>query len=766
MTQSGIKILLMAFFMLTFVAAFSQEKLPLKDVLLQIEKQHSVNFNFTEETIAGYTITAPDSKLALKEKLENIQLEVPIGFEIIGDYVVVTKNPDALPDPKNVMTFDLNEVVIENFLTSGISKKKYGDIVIKPQIMGILPGLIEPDVLQTMQQVPGIYSVDESITNINVRGGTHDQNLFLWNGIRMFQTGHFFGSISAFNPALSNTISISKNGSPAFFGESVSSVVDISTRSKNIEETGFGIGGNLISVDFFAKLKLSEKASFVVSARRSYTDAWNSPTYKTYYKRTFQNTIVTNLESNQVVDYNTDEDFHFYDATFQYRQKIGTRHEFFIDGIGIKNQLGIHQSATVEGVYNSKYSSLEQESFGGNGNWKTIWNPRNTTTVSIYLSSYKLDAANESIEKNQALQQQNKVLDLGVRIENHHKINSSWSFNNGYQYNETAVSNADVINTPQIRRSIKEVMRTHALIAETEYASDDREIVFKGGIRGNYFEQLQKVIFEPRVQFNYKLSQTLKVEILGEQKSQTLSQIVDLQRDFLGIEKRRWTLAGDDVPIQKSSQLSFGLVFKNSDWTVTLDNFYKQVSGISTPGQGFQNQLELIRLNGNYTVAGTELLVQRNFNHFYTWLGYSFNRNEYEFGNFDPSRFPNNFEIQHSVSSAVIYENKKLKLALGGKWNSGRPITTPISFTNYTITYNDPNDDYLDDYLQFNLSGAYYWDFGKKTRLQATASVLNLFNNKNVINRYYRVNTLVNDIEKVNTYATERTPNLSLRLTF
>ena len=97
----------------------------------------------------------------------------------------------------------------------------------KPKKLGILPGLIEADVLQVMQQIPGINSVNESVSSINARGGTHDQNLFLWNGIKMYQTGHFFGLISVFNPNLAHTISIIKSGSSAFYGESVSSVVDI-----------------------------------------------------------------------------------------------------------------------------------------------------------------------------------------------------------------------------------------------------------------------------------------------------------------------------------------------------------------------------------------------------------------------------------------------------------------------------------------------------------------------------------------------------------
>jgi len=765
MMRPKINSLWIVFLLLLSAAAFSQEKLPLKSVFMAIEKQHKVKFNFTDETISNYEATVPDASLPLQKQLEFLQQQTPLGFEILNDKYIVVTAGKPIGESENHMNFDLNEVVIDNFLTSGISKKKYGNFEIKPEKFGILPGLTEPDVLQTMQQIPGIYSSDESISNINVRGGTHDQNLFLWNGIRMFQTGHFFGLISAFNPALANTISISKNGSPAFYGESVSSVVDISTHDSAIEESRFGVGINLISADFFAKIKASKKATFVISARRSYTDLADTPTYKTYYNRMFQNTIVTKIDNNQIVDYHTDENFFFYDFTVQYRQKIGDKHEFFLDGIGINNKLDIRQDALIGGIFNSKFSSLEQQSFGGNINWKTTWNANNYTRFNAYVSSYNLDAVNESIESNQILKQQNTVLDAGFRIENHHQVKPSMGFNYGYQYNETGITNFDDVNAPAFKRKITEVMRSHAAVLESEYAPADKSMLVKGGIRANYFEQLAKFVIEPRLQFSLTLTQTLKLEILGEQKSQTASQIIDLQRDFLGIEKRRWTLADGDVPLQQSTQFSIGLSFQNKKWLVSLDNFYKKVSGISSPGQAFQNQLELIKINGNYTVVGSEILIRRSFEHFYSWLGYSFNRNEYHFDYFLPNQFANNFEIQHSVTAAAVYEQNRIKIALGGKWNSGRPTTTPLGFTSNVITYNVPNDQFLDDYVQFNLSASYYWNIGK-SRLQANASVLNLFDKKNIINRYYRINTQANDIESVNTYSMERTPNLSLRWYF
>jgi hypothetical protein len=43
--------------------------------------------------------------------------------------------------------------------------------------------LIEPDILQSVQALPGVESTN-SIANINVRGGTNDQNLVLWDNIK------------------------------------------------------------------------------------------------------------------------------------------------------------------------------------------------------------------------------------------------------------------------------------------------------------------------------------------------------------------------------------------------------------------------------------------------------------------------------------------------------------------------------------------------------------------------------------------------------
>lgn len=665
---------------------------------------------------------------------------------------------------------ELTEVVAHQYLTSGICKKKDGTIEAQPKKFGILPGLTEPDVLQTLQQIPGIYSADETVSNISVRGGTHDQNLFLWNGIRMFQTGHFFGLISAFNPSLAHKISIAKNGASAFFGESVSSVVNISTHSKNIEDSQTSIGSDLISADVYTKFKLSPKASIELSSRRSLTDFFSTTTYRNYSNRVFQNTIVTDLQSSNVNPIKSDQTFYFYDLTFQYQQKIGSRHELTFDAITIRNHLDVDQTSNTA----QRNSFLGQENIGAALNWKTAWNDKNTSQINFYSSYYNLDATRNAIQSNQVFSQQNTLLDLGLQIKNTHRWSEKFSINTGYQWNEIGVSNDDEINSPAFSRHIKEINRTHVGIVEINYQSLSKKTLLIIGGRLNHFENFEKSRIESRVQLHQGLTRSLSLEMLTEQKSQTLSQIIDLQQDFLGIEKRRWTLANNaSIPITQSNQWSIGLTFKNSKWLLTWDNFYKKVSGITSNSQGFQNQFEFAKATGSYNVIGTEMLVQRSFERYQAWISYSYNENKYQFKSLDAQEFPNNFELVHTLSAMAAYNWNHIKVALGGKWHTGKPLTEPatntLNVTNPaqpTIDYQAPNSSRLPAYFQLNFSAAKIWKWNEKTELQTSFSVLNLLNKENTIHQYYRVNAAQTGIESVRIYSLQRTPNLSVKFRF
>lgn len=760
-----------------YISVINNQKLdkPLCGYLLDEETKEPIqNATLLVTGTNTYTITNENGFFELKTKSANTIEISHLNYksELIQSSFLYVENCPKLY-LKNITTA-LENVIAQTYLTKGITKKSNGTYEIKPKKIGQLPGLTEPDVFQTMQQIPGINATDESISNTSVRGGTHDQNLFLWNGIRLYQTGHFFGLISSLNPNLAHKINIAKNGTSAFYGDGVSSSVLISTHADSIENTKGAIGINLINADFYTKVKTSNKSNIEISGRRSYTDLVTSPTYTNYFNKIFQNTIVTNYFDNQNIKYNSNEDFYFYDFTAQYHQKIKQKTDLFVDILSISNVLDVLQTKTENSLTTSKYSCLEQQTYGINALLKTDWNAKNSSEISIYASYYNINSENESIENNQIFNQENIILDTGIKLQNSHILSDKFTFLNGYQFNEIGIRNVDIVNTPVFSRKIKEVLKNHALIAELKYRSANDKFNGRIGFRQNYIQEFSTFIFEPRIQLNYKFTPFFQLEIMGESKHQTTSQIVDLQQDFLGIEKRRWTLSNnEDIPIVKSNQASLGFSFNKNNWLLTLENFYKKVDGITSMSQGFQNQFEFVKTSGNYTVYGSEFLIQKQFKPITAWISYTFQENNYDFNTLNPATFSNNFEIKHALKSAIISDFKNIKLAIGAQWFTGRPTTFPSSSTPIytdpetpTVGYQMPNSSNLEDYFQVNFSGSYAFNMGKKSKLNLGFSIQNVLNNKISVNQHYRINNNTNIVEQVNTSSLERTPNAFLRFTF
>jgi hypothetical protein len=71
-----------------------------------------------------------------------------------------------------------------------------------------------------------------------------------------------FGLISAYNPNVTNKITVSKNGTSAAYSDGVSSTINMSTNDK-VGTTISGGGGNLISADAFVEIPLAKISSWI-----------------------------------------------------------------------------------------------------------------------------------------------------------------------------------------------------------------------------------------------------------------------------------------------------------------------------------------------------------------------------------------------------------------------------------------------------------------------------------------------------------------------
>ncbi|WP_386131634.1 TonB-dependent receptor plug domain-containing protein [Winogradskyella litorisediminis] len=749
------------------MCCFSQSnkaKIPLKTILKSVEETFNVRISFADETIETISILPPNQNFTLQQTLDDISKKTGLIFNVLNERFIALEKPKT-NDLSNVKLQRLDEVFVQNYLTKGISKSIDGTIEISPQKFGILPGLSEPDILQTIQTLPGITSVDERISNINIRGGTNDQNLILYEGIRMYQTGHFFGLISAFNPYLTQNVNVSLNGTRTKYGSGVSSLISINNDDNITEKTKSGAGFNLLSVDGYSSFKLSDKMGLQVSARRSYTDALLTPTYDNYLERIFNNSQLSNNNSPQQ-QLQQNESFFFYDASLKFLYDIDKKSKLRVNAITIFNQLDYSAN---DDFNQGTTSNLSQKSYAANVTYDRRINKSTEFNTQIYFSNYQLFGSNVINQSNQSLTQENVVNDFGLRANFLKSVDNHLSINYGYQFNDISVSDLEDVSNPNFRRFERNVLSTHGVYGEAEFTSVSKNTYGRVGLRGNYIGKLDALLFEPRFSFSQKFLSYFKFEILGEIKSQSITQFIDLQQDFFGIEKRRWQLSnGNDVPILKSNQFSVGINYKNNGLLVSAEAYTKKVSGISAESQGFQNQFQFVNADGDYAIKGIDFLFNKQFKNFSTWFSYSFSKNNYRFQSLNNNEeFPNNIDIQHviNISSAYVLDN--LKISAGLNWHSGRPFTEPSEnqFNSGTILYKSPNDERIEDYMRLDISANYNFEVAKNVNGEVGFSILNVFDEDNTINRFFTRNG-TEPIVQNNESALGFNPNFSFRLKF
>lgn len=669
----------------------------------------------------------------------------------------------------NPQPVTLPELIIADYLTEGITKQTEGSFQIIPKNLGILPGLIEPDVLQTIQALPGIQSIDETISNINVRGGTNDQNLVLWDGIKMYQTGHFFGLISAFNPYLTQNISLIKNGTSSFLNDGVSSTIDIHSIDTLARKLSGGMGLNMINGDFFLRIPLSSKLSLQLSSRRSIADIVKTPTYDQYFSRAFRDTDVTGNDiSGKDTVTTAKKNFYFYDVNFKLLYDITNRDKLRINFLKVNNEITYQENLQGSTIIESKTSSLSQVSNAVGVSYSRLLSERLRMIAEGYLSHYQLDATNFDIFNDQRLQQKNEVIDWGAKLGVLLSINKRIDLFTGYQFFEVGVSNSEDINNPPFSQFTKRVVHTHAAFAEGNYTSRSNATNLRTGIRINYIPEFEKILIEPRLAFSQRLGEALTLEMLGEIKSQTTTQIIDYQNDFLGVEKRKWILSdNEEIPVATSRQISTGVIFNWNGLLVSLEGYLKKINGITTSSQGFQNQFQFVRSSGNYFTKGIDFIINKKLNRISTWLSYSLARNDFRFNELVPSMFPNNLDIRHNASVGASYTSSRIQVSTGLRWHTGKPFTKPDEtrpVTGNTINYQSPNSSRLNDYLRIDLSVKYNFHLSHSIKAQVGGSIWNLTDKTNVVDQYYRLND--KELQAYQQKALGLTPNLTFRIEF
>lgn len=133
-----------------------------------------------------------------------------------------------------------------------------------------------PDILRSVQALPGIAVNNEFKADFNVRGGNQDENLVLVNGAQVYEPYHIKeasnASVGIFNVDLIKKVDLITGGFSARYGDKMSSVLNIKYREGNREEYTGAASISLAYVDAYFEGPISDNSSFIIGVRKSYLE--------------------------------------------------------------------------------------------------------------------------------------------------------------------------------------------------------------------------------------------------------------------------------------------------------------------------------------------------------------------------------------------------------------------------------------------------------------------------------------------------------------
>jgi outer membrane cobalamin receptor len=109
-------------------------------------------------------------------------------------------------------------------------QRSLGQSTVASKAIARQPGLAEADVIKAIQALPGVVASSDFSSKIYVRGGSADQNLFLFDDAVVYSPVHFFGLFSTFLVEGIDQVNFYKGGFSPAYGNRLGSVVDVKSR--------------------------------------------------------------------------------------------------------------------------------------------------------------------------------------------------------------------------------------------------------------------------------------------------------------------------------------------------------------------------------------------------------------------------------------------------------------------------------------------------------------------------------------------------------
>lgn len=708
-------------------------------------------------------------------------------------------------------------LIISDYLTDGVSVEHNGASTdIKPRLCGNVAGVLEPDVLSTIQFLPGISNPSSRVSDIYIRGCKPDQNLVMWEDIPIYHTAHYFGMISAFNPFIIENTKIYRGGFNSTYGGRLGGVIELQSGSENSYKNYIGLGADMTHAKAYMhqKLNFNKPSAITFSMRRSFNELGETPTFKTYSRFNQQGLVLDGRElvffqKNDKDEININNDFSFVDTHAKFSSTINEKNRIEIAGFFANNIF--NDSINDINKRRTQKDSLYLKNYGASMKWYHHWNENWQTTLKGIATNYQVEYIYQIEDKyiNDAVflkgLKENRIKENQLNLVNLYKINEAQHFEFGYHlthYNAGHNITEDKFRAKPLDISEQSYANVHTLY--THYQNPiNNKIGIQAGFRLSYNAQAeisankkQSWFFEPRLRLDYRLNNAISLHGSYGKHHQFLGEVYIFKGDKNGFTIPIWALAEkESIDVQIGHLYQMGAIYQAKTWVVDLQIYGRTINGLSSRLYDFEVADLNNPITGEARIKGLDLLIKKRTGKLRSWLSYSLNQTTLFFKERGKDRNLGDFSADYEQPHVFDFTNQlrlqNWHLALGFKIASGLPYTEIVGYKESPINNMLPPDEMMPPNMgmppiptelepeygainvprlsatkSINLSAEYQLKpSSQKWKMYAGCSVKNILNFKNIASRYYTLDPInrENPIRQIDKLDLPFTPNVTIR---
>lgn len=609
------------------------------------------------QMVVSFSGYQPDTSTVLIDKNISISVNLQVGKGQLQEVIVSSSKK--------------NENISKPLM--GMEKLNMAEVNKLPVIFG------ERDILKSIQLLPGYKSAGEGNSGFNVRGGGNDQNLILLDEAPVYNASHLLGFFSTFNSDAIKDVSVYKGGMPAQYGGRLSSVLDIKMKDGNTKKMDVAGGIGLIA----SRLNMSapivrDKGSFMISARRTYADAFLALAKDTGQgKRTL----------------------YFYDVNLKTNYRLGKKDRVFLSGYFGRDELGVGETFNVD--WGNKTATLRWNHIFGNSIFS------NTSLIySNYSYQIKVKSGNEKFKILSKIEDFNLKQDFEWSVSNNNKIKFG---GNIIKHTISPGSIKSENPTGGVSQNVQDRFSVEtAIYVSHEWKLGEKiEVVYglrasdlavigpgdfyiydnlgnitgvfkykKGERAANYFN------LEPRFSASYKFNTITSLKVSYNRNVQNLHLLTNATSSS---PTDLWLPSTNNIKPELSDQVAIGY-YKNIPYIgyeFSAEAYYKtmqnQIDYKNAANTFGNDNIESELLYGYGRAYGIELLLKKKRGKLTGWIGYTLSKVEKKFDAINNGKYFNARQDRtHDVSIVAMYNlTKRWSLSATWVYNTGNAVTFP-----------------------------------------------------------------------------------------